>query len=141
MELVYSDIDGIYMAHNSASQTHFIAGSAGAAAALGAAWPCHHPLARRESLRSPIPLAHAVGRGLRRLDPARHRSFGPARGAASEVAVARVLVMILAALIALFIAVTVVQAIAQRRPRGDRRRRRRRAHLPVGDEGADRRSG
>jgi hypothetical protein len=44
------------------------------------------------------------------------------------------------ALIALFVAVTVGLVIAQRRPRADRRRRRRRAH-PAGDEVADRRSG
>jgi hypothetical protein len=46
-----------------------------------------------------------------------------------------VLVMILAALIALFIMMTVGLVIVQRRPRADRRRRRRRAHLPVGDDG------
>jgi hypothetical protein len=40
------------------------------------------------------------------------------------------LVMILAALIALFIAVTVGLVIIQRLPRSDRRRRRRRVHLP-----------
>jgi hypothetical protein len=52
-----------------------------------------------------------------------------------------VLVMILAALIALFIAVTMGLVIVQRRPRADRSRRRRRAHLPVGDEATHRRSG
>lgn len=52
-----------------------------------------------------------------------------------------VLVTILVALIALFIAMTAGQMIAQRRPRADRRRRRRRAHLPVGGKAADRRSG
>ena len=49
-----------------------------------------------------------------------------------------VLVMILAALIALFIAVTVGLVNVQRRPRGDRRRRRRRAHLPAGEEATHR---
>jgi hypothetical protein len=56
------------------------------------------------------------------------------------MAMTLVLVMILAALIALFIAVTVGLVIAQRRLRGDRRRRRRCAPLPVGDETAPRRS-
>ena len=75
------------------------------------------------------------------IDVARHGSFGLARGAASEVAVALVLVMILAALIALLVALIGAVLIAQGRPRADRGRRRRRAHLPVGDEAADRRSG
>jgi hypothetical protein len=48
--------------------------------------------------------------------------------------------MTLAALIALFIAVTVGAVIVQRRPRADRRRRRRRAHLPAGDEATHRQS-
>jgi hypothetical protein len=48
-----------------------------------------------------------------------------------------VLVMILAALIALFIAVTVGLVIVQRRPRSNQRR----AHLPAGDEATHRRSG
>jgi hypothetical protein len=54
--------------------------------------------------------------------------------------VAPVMVMILAALIALFAAVTVGLVIVQRRPHGDRRRRRRRAPLPAGDEPVHRRS-
>jgi hypothetical protein len=68
------------------------------------------------------------------IDVARHGSFGLARGAASEVAVALVLVMILAALIALIV-VAVGLVIVQRR--SDRRR----AHLLAGDESIRRRSG
>jgi hypothetical protein len=68
------------------------------------------------------------------VDVARHGSFGLARGAASEVAVALVLVMILAALIALIL-VAVGLVIVQRR--SDRRRVR----LPAGDDSIRRRSG
>ena len=46
--------------------------------------------------------------------------------------------VILAALIALFTAGTVVLVIVQRRPRSDRRRRRRRTHLPASDEATHR---
>jgi hypothetical protein len=45
---------------------------------------------------------------------------------------------ILAALISLFTAGTVVLVIVQRRPRSDRRRRRRRTHLPASDEATHR---
>ena len=69
-----------------------------------------------------------------RSDVARHGSFGLARGAAPEVAVALVLVMILAALIALIV-VAAGLVIVQRR--WDRRR----AHLLARDESIRRRSG
>jgi hypothetical protein len=68
------------------------------------------------------------------IDVARHGSFGLARGAASEVAVALVLVMILAALIALIV-VAVGLVIVQRR--SDRRR----AHLLANGDSIRRRSG
>ena len=73
------------------------------------------------------------GQGLRRLDLTVPSSWG-----STEVVMTLVLV-ILAALIALFTAGTVVLVIVQRRPRSDRRRRRRRrTHLPASDEATHR---
>jgi hypothetical protein len=49
--------------------------------------------------------------------------------------------MILIALIALFVALIGAALVGEHRPRADRRRRRRRAHLPAVDEATHRRSG